>query len=379
MISHLNLFRMKTFPLLSLAVLMLFVSCDEDNPAINPEDPSNLELEIVVSEDGSGLVEINANADNAVEYEIDLGESEVDNVLNSSGYLAYKYDLTGVYLVEVKAYGSNGRFLRKSQEINVQVGESTGPIDGEDGYITPLSYDGMTLIWQDEFNGSALNEGDWNYEIGTGSNGWGNNELQYYRKENTSVSDGFLTIEAKQQSFEGRSYTSSRLTTQNKFDFKYGRVDIRAVLPMGQGIWPALWMLGDNFSSVGWPSCGEVDIMEMIGGGEGKDDTTHGTIHWDNNGSYANFGGSKRLVNGIFNEKFYVFTIIWDATKITWFLNDEQFHVVDITPGNLSEFQNEFFFIFNVAVGGNWPGSPNSSTSFPQKMVVDYVRVFQDN
>ncbi|MEQ9008202.1 MAG: glycoside hydrolase family 16 protein, partial [Ekhidna sp.] len=206
----------------------------------------------------------------------------------------------------------------------------------------------------------------------------GNNELQYYREDNTSVSDGYLTIEARKESFNGRSYTSSRLTTEDKFDFNYGRVDIRARLPEGQGIWPALWMLGANFRSVGWPSCGEIDIMELIGGGDGRDDVVYGTAHWDNDGTKADFGGNTQLSSGKFSDQFHVFTIIWDANSITWFLNDQQFHTMDITPTALSELRNNFFLIFNVAVGGNWPGSPNATTTFPQRMFVDYIRVFQD-
>ncbi len=248
------------------------------------------------------------------------------------------------------------------------------------GYTSPTSYAGMTLIWQDEFSGTSLNTADWNYEIGTGSNGWGNNELQYYRQENTFLHEGLLVIEAKQENFGGRSYTSSRLTTENKVDFQYGRVDMRAALPKGQGIWPALWMLGKNFRTVGWPACGEIDIMEMIGGGAGKDDTVHGTLHWDNGGSYActcEQNNSYTLSSGVFYDKFHVFSIVWTASAIQWYVDDDLYKTVDITPANLSEFRNEFFFIFNVAVGGNWPGSPNAQTVFPQRMLVDYVRVFQ--
>ncbi|MGB5927445.1 MAG: glycoside hydrolase family 16 protein, partial [Cyclobacteriaceae bacterium] len=240
-------------------------------------------------------------------------------------------------------------------------------------------YDGMNLVWQDEFSGSSLNTADWSYEIGDGCPnlcGWGNNELEYYRQENTSVQDGYLTITAKQEAFGGRSYTSSRIKTQGKQNFQYGRIDIRAVLPEGQGVWPALWMLGSNITSVSWPACGEIDIMEMIGGAGGRDRTVHGTIHWDNNGSYANYGGDYSIPSK-FSEEFHVFTLIWDENSIEWLVDDVQFHTVDITPDALSEFRNDYFLLFNVAVGGNWPGSPDGSTQFPQSMIVDYVRVFQ--
>ena len=242
------------------------------------------------------------------------------------------------------------------------------------GYETPTSYPGYTQVWSDEFSGAALNTSDWTYE--PGGSGWGNNEWQYYRAENTSVANGYLTIEARQESFGGRNYTSSRLITKDKQSFRYGRIDIRAVLPEGQGIWPALWMLGSNISTVGWPSSGEIDIMEMVGG-SGREDTVHGTGHWDNNGSNASYGGDYTLNSGTFADEFHVFTIEWDSSVIRWFVDDVQYHALSITSAGLSEFREEFFFIFNIAVGGNWPGYPDGSTVFPQRMLVDYVRVFE--
>jgi beta-glucanase (GH16 family) len=135
-------------------------------------------------------------------------------------------------------------------------------------------------------------------------------------------------------------------------------------------------MLGDNISSVGWPACGEIDIMELVGG-DNTDNEVHGTAHWESNGARALSGGSNRLANGTFAHEFHVFSIVWDSTKIEWFRDDIKFKTLDIRPSDLSEFQNKFFLIFNVAVGGDWPGSPSSSTLFPQYMFVDYIRVFQ--
>ncbi len=244
------------------------------------------------------------------------------------------------------------------------------------GYTTPESYEGMTLLWQDEFSGDALGS-DWTAELGGG--GWGNNELQYYRKENTSLVEGNLVIEARKESFGGRSYTSSRLITKGKFDFTYGRVDVRAALPYGQGIWPAIWMLGANISQVGWPSCGEIDIMEMIGGSN-RERTTHGTLHWSNaSGQHAYQGGSYNLSSGIFADEFHVFTMIWDSDKVEWYVDDVYFHTQGTADATMAEFDLPHFLILNVAVGGNWPGSPNDATVFPQRMIVDYVRVFQNN
>jgi beta-glucanase (GH16 family) len=267
-------------------------------------------------------------------------------------------------------------YVSNSNDDNDDPNKSTIPTKG---YSTPLTYPNLKSVWADEFSGTSLNENFWNYEIGN-NNGWGNNELQYYKKENTSVKDGYLIIQAKSESFSGQNYTSSRLTTQNKFNFKYGRIDIRAALPKGQGIWPALWMLGKNIPQVNWPKCGEIDIMEMIGGngsGAGSDKTTYGTAHWDNNGSHAQYGGNTKLASGIFNDEFHVFSIVWDAQKIVWYLDDKQFHIIDTTPAGLSEFQEEYFLLINLAVGGDWPGKPDGTTVLPQQMVVDYIRVFQ--
>jgi beta-glucanase (GH16 family) len=233
----------------------------------------------------------------------------------------------------------------------------------------------MKLVWRDEFDGTAVNAAFWTHETGNGTEGWGNRELQYYRAENTEVKDGLLTITARKESFGGKDYTSSRLKTQDKKIFKYGRFDIRAKLPKGQGIWPAIWMLGNNISTLNWPLSGEIDIMEMIGG-PGRDNTSHGTLHYDNNGHASNTK-SYTLPSGIFNDKFHLFSLVWTASSIQWMVDNEVFYTVDISSSVHNEFHNQFFLLLNVAVGGNWPGSPDSSTTFPQQMVVDYVRVFQ--
>lgn len=261
--------------------------------------------------------------------------------------------------------------------------EPVVPVDDEldveiptTGFVSPESYPNLTLTWEEQFTGDALNRNNWTFETGTGVNGWGNNELQYYREENTSLVDGHLVITAKEESFSGSNYTSSRLVTMNKRNFRYGRIDVRAALPKGQGIWPAIWMLGTNFPSVGWPASGEIDIMEMVGG-NGRENTVHGTVHWQNQGQHAEFGGSKTRSSGTYSDEFHVYSIIWTENRIRWLINDEEYHAIDTSPAELDEFRSPFFFIVNLAVGGNWPGSPNNSTSFPQHLILDYIRVFQ--
>jgi len=262
--------------------------------------------------------------------------------------------------------------------IRWETGDGSTPIDIS---TSPLNYDGYNLVWSDDFSGNSLNTSDWNYETGDGcpyNCGWGNQELEFYRSENTSVSNGLLTIEAREESSGGRSYTSSRLTTQGKQFFTYGRFDIRAKLPKGQGLWPALWMIGENFSSVGWPASGEIDIMEMVGGSVNNEKTTHGTIHFANaNNEHQYVGGSKTISNGTLADDFHVFSIDWTSDSINWLIDGVSYHSEQITSAERTEFHEDFFFIFNVAVGGQWPGSPDSTTQFPQQMQIDYIRVFQ--
>lgn len=236
----------------------------------------------------------------------------------------------------------------------------------------------QNLVWSDEFDYTGLpNSQYWNME--TGGGGWGNNELQYYtnREANAKVANGVLTITALKEDYGGRNYTSARITTQNKFDFKYGKIEAKIKLPYGQGLWPAFWMLGDNINSVSWPACGEIDVMEMVGG-TGKDNKAHSTLHWDNNG-HQSYGESYTLSSGILADEFHVFSMEWDDQRIVSYIDDIQYFAIDITPSFLSEFHNNFFIIMNVAVGGIWPGSPNATTVFPQTMEVDYVRVYQYN
>ncbi len=341
----------------------------DDGSCYNLRLPTNLTY-IIDYDTSTGVVDVQANAVNENFFTIiffDLLDSTLIKTVN--GNASYTYSDTGLFQIKIRAHISDNDYIEKSSFVNV-VFES--PIFNS-GYTTPLSYSGYDLVWNDEFNGTSLSE-DWIYETGNGWGGWGNNESQYYREENTSLADGFLTITAKQENYSGYSYTSSRIKTQGIQNFRYGRIDIRAKLPFSQGIWPALWMLGENITSVSWPTCGEIDIMELIGGEGYNDATVHGTAHWEDNG-HALYGQANSLSSGIYNDEFHVFSIIWTSNSIKWLRDDIQYNEMNIT--NLSAFQNNFFFIFNVAVGGNWPGYPDATTVLPQTMVVDYIRVFQ--
>lgn len=232
---------------------------------------------------------------------------------------------------------------------------------------------GWTLAWADEFNGSSLDTSKWNIEVN--GDGGGNNELQYYtaRQENIRVTGGELVIEARKEAYNGKQYTSGRITTQNKASWQYGRMEARMKIPTGKGTWPAFWMLGNAISSVGWPASGEIDIMEHVN----SEAVTHGTIHWkDNNNQYANYGGPSGNVDF---SQYHVYAVEWDASAIRWYVDGNKFHEVNIAGGvnGTSEFHAPYFLLFNLAVGGNWPGSPDGSTAFPNRMQVDYVRVYR--
>ncbi len=247
------------------------------------------------------------------------------------------------------------------------------------GYTSPLQYPGYSLVWNDEFSGSSLKLNYWNQEIGNGNSGWGNNELEYYTDspKNIFLSKGNLIIEARKEAFSGFSYTSARITTQNKKHFKFGRIDIRAKLPVGKGMWPALWMLGSNIPSVGWPACGEIDIMELIGSYPGR---VSGTMHWKSvSGNTGSKGAKYFLPTGDFSQEFHVFSIVWAKDSIKWYVDNHLYmtNTIDNVGAAKYPFNANQFLIFNVAVGGNWPGPPDDNTTFPQRMFVDYVRVFQ--
>ncbi len=242
------------------------------------------------------------------------------------------------------------------------------------------------LVWSDEFDSASLDMSKWNYNIGTGTGGWGNNELQYYtdRDTNISIKNGNLIIRALKENYGGENYTSARIETQGKYSITYGKIEARIKLPYGRGMWPAFWMLGDDITTVSWPACGEIDIMEMVGGNGTNgstnlsDATVYGTAHWSSSGSHAQHGGSYILSSGKFADNYHTFTVTWIPQLITWYVDGHQYASLSITSSDLNAFQKNFYILLNLAVGGNWPGSPDSTTKFPQTMRVDYIRVYKD-
>lgn len=245
--------------------------------------------------------------------------------------------------------------------------------------------EGWKLVWNDGFNGPSIDSGKWEFEVN--GKGGGNNELQYYtdRKENAFIENGALVIQALKEQYTGadgtRSYTSARIKTKNKGDWKYGRFDIRARLPFGQGIWPAIWMMPTDAAYGSWPVSGEIDIMEELGQEPNK---VYQTLHFGGASSaHSQTGGSYVLQSGDFSEDFHLFTLEWDSTAIRWFVDDTMVLIKKVdswyttAAPRPAPFDQRFYMIFNLAVGGNWPKSPDATTTFPQRLTVDYVRVFR--
>jgi beta-glucanase (GH16 family) len=329
-----------------------------------------------------------------VNYSTEAGTAKAGTDFTAvSGTLTFQAGQTELY-IDVPVTGDSLRkddqqfYVQLSSPVNCTLSDdkATGTLGNTDGtylptdgtgYSTPLTYPGYNLVWHDEFDGNALNTQDWNYE--QGGSGWGNHELENYtnRLQNVFVSAGNLIIEARKESYGGNDYTSGRLTTAGKQQFTYGRIDIRAKLPVLKGMWPALWMLGSNISTVPWPGCGETDIMELVGTNPKQ---VVGSMHWkQQDGSTGTYNNAYSLSGQDFSQEFHVFSVIWKKDSLQFLVDDHMYvngSVSNVSSGTYP-FNNPFFFIFNVAVGGDWPGPPDGTTVFPQRMFVDYVRVFQ--
>jgi len=249
------------------------------------------------------------------------------------------------------------------------------------GDDSPSGPDGTEwqLVWADEFEGPAgqlPDPANWRFDVGTD---WGNAQLEYDtdRAENVSLDgSGNLAITAREEAYLGRNYTSGRITTKDLFEMENGRFEARIRLPRGQGIWPAFWMLGDDFDEVGWPACGEIDVMEYRGQ---EPSVIHGSLHGP--GYSAGQAITRRfyLTDSTFDADFHVFAVEWRGNSIDWYIDDEYFQTVTANdvPGEWV-FSHPFYIILTVAVGGSFVGPPDATTTFPQTMLVDWVRVYRE-
>lgn len=347
---------MSLFNKLFLCLTVLISTCaaacskGDNGSSTSIDPPSNLTVAAIVNTDNSGNVAFTASATNAVTYDYDFGNGIFQTVVN--GIVTYKYPASGTYSVNVIAKGAAGKTIAQSIAVTVTVT--------------------LSLVWADEFdNPGAPDASKWGYDIGTGGGGWGNNELEYYtnRSSNVSVSNGTLKITAVKESYSGSAYTSTRMLTQNKFSFKYGRIEIRAKLPAGLGTWPAIWMLGSNISNTAWPACGEVDIMEQKGSELNK---IYSTFHYPGHSGATADGNSLTIANS--STAFHIYSAEWSATTVKLYVDNQLIHTLANTPS--LPFNQNFFIILNVAMGGNFGGSVDPSFT-SAAMEVDYVRVYQ--
>ena len=339
---------MKKALLVGIGLAVTWFGCGDKNTPPNPVTPTNLNVTAVVATDNSGNVQFTATATNAVNYDFDLGNGIFQSA--ATGGLNYRYPASGTYTVNVVAKSATGLTASKSTSVTVNVLQS--------------------MVWSDEFDSpGAPNGAKWGYDVGAG--GWGNNELQYYtnRLDNAVVSNGTLKIIAKAEPFSGSNYTSARLLSRNKFSFKYGKIEVSAKLPAGVGTWPAAWLLGDNLSTVGWPACGEIDVMEHRGNDLNR---IHGTVH------YPGFSGGNGVTATTLIQQatttFHLYACEWSPQAIKFYVDGNLYHTVANTS-NLP-FNQPFFLLLNQAMGGTF-GGPIDPAFSSATFEVDYVRVYQ--
>jgi len=331
-----------------LFILVMGFSCKKKSSPPVDIAPTNLTLNAVVNTDNSGNVAFTASATNAVTYDYDYGNGIFQTVV--SGIVTYKYPASGTYTVNVIAKSSTGKTISKSIQIIVTVA--------------------VSLIWSEEFDvPGAPNPAKWGYDLGAG--GWGNGEQQNYtnRADNVIVSSGTLKITAKAESYNGSAYTSARILSKDKFSFKYGKVEVRAKLPVGLGTWPAIWMLGSNVSTVAWPACGEIDIMEHIGNQQNK---IYGTLHHPGHSGGNGDGGTVNIPN--VSTEFHKYSLDWSAATIKISVDDVPFFT--FSNNSSLPFNQNFFIILNVAMGGTFGGTIDPAFS-SSTLEIDYVRVYQ--
>ena len=348
---------MKYFKVNILLLFILLYSCSKGGSTGGNTQvaPSNLSVSATPSTDGSGIVNFTATATNATTYTYEFGNGLIEIV--PSGVVTHKYTTFGnlMYTVIVTAKSNSGLTLSKSIQVSVNVTVQI-PV----------------LVWSDEFDVDGLpNSSKWGYDIGTGSGGWGNNELQYYtnRSQNALVQGGVLKITATKESFAGSAYTSARLLSKGKYSFKYGRIEARAKVPTGVGTWPAIWTLGDNIGTVNWPACGEMDIMEHLGRDLNK---IYGTLHYPGR-SGGNANGNTIFIPDAIST-FHNYSIDWSPSDIKIYVDNQLYHTV--ANSNTLPFNQHFFIILNMAMGGNF-GGPIDPLFTSATLEIDYVRVYQ--
>ena len=350
---------MKNMILFNLLLsLFLIISCKEDDEIVLP---TNIQFTADISTDNSGKVTFNISADNATYYVFFPGASQSEIGIESEiGTFEHTYEKSGNYSAKVYIYYTDDLFVTENLDVSVETNIAAG----------------YALVWSDEFEtDGAPDEEKWNYDIGTGNDGWGNNEDQYYtsRDENVIIEDGILKIKAKREEYEGSEFTSTRMLTKDKFEFTYGKVEVRAKLPKGGGTWPAIWMLGANIETVGWPACGEIDIMEHVGNNEG---TVSTAIH--TNSSFGATQNYKAISVENVTSEFHTYGLEWTEDNLSISVDSVNYYSYYPTTKGVDHwpFNKDCFIILNIAIGGTLGGLV--SNDFNEGiMEVDYVRVYQ--
>lgn len=339
------MFQKFTAPLVIVsAASAVFFACSSDSSSSSPVTPQNVTL--------SG---VEGSSDN----ETSVSSSSDKIATNSSSSLR----LSSANL--------------SSSSIDVSVSAETSSSDKGTDKVGEPAEPAEVYLWHDEFD--SIDTTTWTFE--TGASGWGNNEWQYYtaRSENAFAQDGILHIRANKEDYEGAKYTSARMITKGKFSFTYGTVEARIALPVGKGIWPAFWMLGENIDAVSWPACGEIDIIEAVN----SENVVYGTNHWQAGGNQADYGNNTRDYYGTSKElditQFHNYKMVWNEKLIAMYVDDFKYQEIAIenAKDGLEAFHKPQFFILNVAVAGNWPGFEVDDSQFPNEMLVDYIRVSQ--
>ena len=356
-------------PLSAIAATAFLAACSSDNSSVSePTGP----VEISSSSDEGTAPADTASSDSSAPFTESESSSSAE-ITNSSEYSS-------------AALSSDARPASSSSAIDIFESSSSvaSPESSYSSWTAANSSSSSPYLWNDEFDGTAIDASKWTFE--TGATGWGNNEWQYYtaRSENAYVQDGILHIRANKERYESSDYTSARMITKGKFSFTYGTVEARIALPMGKGIWPAFWLLGENIDDVSWPNCGEIDIIESVN----EESIVYGTNHWSSEGSYAQYGNNTNDYYGtsltLDITQFHNYKMVWNEKTIAMYVDDFKFHEISIerdangkSAGGTDAFHKPFFFILNVAVAGNWAGFEVDDSQFPNEMLVDYIRVLK--
>ncbi len=368
-----------------------YVSADQNLPntqlVANRPSPSGWEMFTVVDA-GGGLIALRASNGMYVSADTNVAAYAplIANRTSIQGWEMYTWTDVGAGQATLRS-NNNGKYVSADQNRASYLVADRATAGAWETFTwgtgagqptpVPTTPAGWNLVWSDEFNGSgAINTSNWNFDLGGG--GFGNGELETYTNSTANVyqdGTGNLVIKAIKN---GSSYTSGRIQSSGKRQFSYGKIEMRARLPYGQGIWPAFWMLGSDISTNPWPSCGEIDIMENIGKAS-EQNIVHGTIHGP---GYSGANGIGAAYTGPrFADGFHTFSIEWSANSISWFVDGNLYETrtnASIPAGTQWVYNNKpFFIILNLAVGGGWPGNPDGTTVFPQSYTIDYVRVYQ--